>query len=90
MQGLMRVLEYIVADKPPQNELILVLNELGYVMCSFAMAWVLHTVIGSAGIDLKKALYSTGDILECFFSTFFYLMNADICLLFFFVIYFML
>jgi hypothetical protein len=51
MKGLMRVLEYIVAEKPPQNELILVLNELGYVLCSFAMAWVLHTVIGSAGID---------------------------------------
>ncbi len=56
MQGLAGVLEYIVADKPPQEELILVLNELGYVLCSFAMAWVLHTVIGSAGIDLKKAL----------------------------------
>jgi hypothetical protein len=51
MKGLMRLLEYIVADKPPLNELILMLNELGYVLCSFAMAWVLHTVIGSAGID---------------------------------------
>jgi hypothetical protein len=54
MQGLARVLEYIVADKPPQEELILMLNELGYVLCSFAMAWVLHTVIGSAGTDLKN------------------------------------